>query len=141
MNKYVLSEYKEFCKEAFVIPPADNFEEWIKNHKIHIIVDDCELELEYGPNVIQELEYSLQELYKIYFSMKFKYLSDSDDYKELKVNLDEWSLQHIDRKITEYEEMDADKYDEIYSDFRPHAVAWWTGCIDTESLIDYYKTL
>ena len=140
MKKYTLTGYKDFCKNAFVMPPAENFEEWINSHSICITANGCEMELDYSPDVIEEFEYALQELYKIYFAKRLKYLPDSVDYEELKANLDEWSLQHIEKKIAEYEEADKDEYNEKYPDF-PNAVAWWEGCIDTEDLIDYYKNL
>lgn len=67
MKHYTLKNYKEFCDEALVMPPFetdDQLEQWFKDHKIRIIVNGCDIELDYDADVINEIEFSLKEMHE-----------------------------------------------------------------------------
>lgn len=66
-KKYTLKEWKEFCKDALILPPfddQDNLNEWFENHKAHIIVNGCDMELEYYADTVEGIEFFLKELYE-----------------------------------------------------------------------------
>ena len=66
-KKYTLENYEEFCKDAFIMPPFDDdeqIEEWFDTHKIHIIANGCDMELEYDADTINEIEFSLREIHE-----------------------------------------------------------------------------
>ena len=65
-KKYTLKDWKAFCDEALVMPPFeddDQIEEWFKTHKIHITANNCEMELEYDADAVNEIEFSLREIH------------------------------------------------------------------------------
>jgi hypothetical protein len=71
MKKYELKDYKKFCDEALVCPPIDEFEngtideeEWYKQHDIKITVGNHEINIGYGADEINEIEFSLREIYE-----------------------------------------------------------------------------
>lgn len=67
MKKYTLKEWKEFCKDALIIPPFEDdeqIEKWFDAHKIHIIANGCDMELEYDADAVNEIEFSLREIYE-----------------------------------------------------------------------------
>ena len=67
-KKYTLKNWKEFCEDALIFPPLDdqeNINEWFENHKIHIIVNGCDMELEYDADAVSYLEFFLKELYTV----------------------------------------------------------------------------
>ena len=69
MKKFTLANWKEFCKEALILPPFDledgaKLQEWFDTHKIHIIANDCEIEIEYYADAVEEVEYCIQEIYE-----------------------------------------------------------------------------
>lgn len=67
MKKYTLKNYKEFCDEALICPPfedEENWQKWIDSHKVHIIANDCVMELDYDADVINEIEFSLREIHE-----------------------------------------------------------------------------
>ena len=67
MKKYTLKDYKEFCEEALICPPYeddDQFDAWIETHKIHIVANDCVMELDYDADTINEIEFSLKEIHE-----------------------------------------------------------------------------
>lgn len=66
LKKYTLKNYKEFCNDALIMPPFEDDEqldEWFENHKVHIIANDCDMELEYDADTINEIEFSLKEIH------------------------------------------------------------------------------
>lgn len=70
MKKFKLKDYKEFCKEALICPPFEDdeqIEEWFETHKVHIIANDCVMELEYDADTINEIEFSLKEIHEAIF--------------------------------------------------------------------------
>lgn len=70
MKKYTLEDCDQFCKEALTYPPFDegvNMKEWFDEHKIHITVNGCDMELEYNADAISILECALKELYGAIF--------------------------------------------------------------------------
>ena len=65
-KKYTLKDWEAFCKNALTMPPFeddDQIEEWFKTHKIHITANNCVMELEYDADAINEIEFSLREIY------------------------------------------------------------------------------
>lgn len=67
MKKYTLKEWKEFCEDALIMPPFEDdeqIEEWFNTHKIHISTNDCVMELEYDADAVNEIEFSLKEIYE-----------------------------------------------------------------------------
>ena len=65
-KKYTLKEWEAFCKEALIMPPFEDdnqIEEWFKTHKIHITTNNCDMELEYDADAVNEIEFSLREIY------------------------------------------------------------------------------
>ena len=65
-KKYTLKDWKKFCDEALIIPPfedEENWQKWIDEHKIQIIVNGCEIELDYNADTINEIEFSLREIH------------------------------------------------------------------------------
>lgn len=67
MNKYTLKDYKKFCKEALVIPPFEddvNIEAWFDSHKIHIVTNNCVIELDYDADAVNEIEFALNEIHE-----------------------------------------------------------------------------
>lgn len=71
MKKYELKDYKEFCREALIVPPLDEFddgtideEEWYKKHDIKIITGNHEINIGYGADEVNEIEFALREIYE-----------------------------------------------------------------------------
>ena len=67
MKKYTLENYKEFCDKALICPPfedEENWQKWIDSHKVQIIANDCVMELDYDADTINEIEFSLREIYE-----------------------------------------------------------------------------
>ena len=66
MKKYTLKDYKKFCDEALIMPPFeddDQIDEWFETHKIHIIANGCVMELDYDADAVNEIDFSLREIY------------------------------------------------------------------------------
>ena len=66
MKKYTLKDYKRFCDEALIMPPFeddDQIDEWFEAHKIHIIANDCVMELDYDADAVNEIDFTLREIY------------------------------------------------------------------------------
>lgn len=66
-KKYTLKEWKAFCKDALIMPPFEDdeqIEEWFNTHKIHITSNNCTMELEYDADAVNEIEFSLKEIYE-----------------------------------------------------------------------------
>lgn len=71
MKKYELKDYKEFCREALECPPIDDFEngivdeeEWYKQHDIKITVGNHEINIGYGADEVNEIEFALREIHE-----------------------------------------------------------------------------
>ena len=71
-KKYTINDYKEFNNNALVLPPLDEFEngnideqEWYENHKIHIVVGNHDMELNYLADNVTEIYSALEEMYEI----------------------------------------------------------------------------
>lgn len=71
-KKYTIDDYKEFCNNALELPPLDEFndgsideKEWYKTHKIHIMVDNHDMELDYLADNVTEIYSVLKEMYEI----------------------------------------------------------------------------
>ena len=70
-KKYTIDQYEEFIKNALVMPPMEQFEdgsidegEWYKQHNIHIVSGNHDIELEYYADNVNEIEYALKEMYE-----------------------------------------------------------------------------
>ena len=67
LKKYTLENYEKFCKDALIMPPFEDdeqIEEWFDTHKIHIIANGCDIELEYDADAVNEIEFSLKEIHE-----------------------------------------------------------------------------
>lgn len=71
-KKYTINNYEEFCKNALQCPPLEEFEDgsidedkWYKEHNIHIITGNHDIELEYHADNVNEIEYALREMYEV----------------------------------------------------------------------------
>lgn len=70
MKSFVLKDYEQFCKEALVMPPFEDdeqIEKWFDEHKIRIIANDCIMQLDYDADAVNEIEFSLREIYEAIF--------------------------------------------------------------------------
>lgn len=72
MKKYTIENCKEFCDNALVVPPMEEFEDgsidevaWYKEHAIHITVGNHDIELDYNADNVNEIYTALQEMYEI----------------------------------------------------------------------------
>jgi hypothetical protein len=72
VKKYTIDNYEEFVKNALVCPPIEEFEDgsidedkWYKEHNIHIITGNHDIELEYHADNVNEIEYALREMYEV----------------------------------------------------------------------------
>lgn len=66
MKKYTLKEWEKFCQDALIMPPFEDdeqIEEWFNTHKIHIAANGHIMELEYDADAVNEIEFSLREIY------------------------------------------------------------------------------
>ena len=66
-KRYTLKEWKEFCKDALVMPPFEDdeqLEKWFDTHKIHIAANNCVMELDYDADAVNEIEFALQEIHE-----------------------------------------------------------------------------
>ena len=77
MVKYTIANAKEFCRDALTMPPIDEFEsgeldeaEWYEDHKIHIIIGNHEMELEYNADNVNELDDAINEMYDVEMDIK-----------------------------------------------------------------------
>ena len=67
VKRYTLKDYKQFCDEALIMPPFEDDEhidEWFATHKIHIIANDCIMELDYDADAVNEIEFGLKEIHE-----------------------------------------------------------------------------
>lgn len=91
-KKYTIDDYKEFNNNALTLPPLDEFEdgsideeEWYKTHKIHITVDNHDMELNYYADNVTEIYSALEEMYEI--EMEVRGISnDKEDKSESTVD-------------------------------------------------------
>ena len=78
MKRYTIDNYEEFCKNALQMPPIEQFEdgsidegEWYKQHNIHIVTGNHDIELEYHADNVNEIEYALREMYEVEKDYKY----------------------------------------------------------------------
>ena len=118
MKKYTIYDYKEFCNNALTLPPLDDFydgnvdeEEWYKTHKIHIIVDGHNMELDYYADNVTEIYSALEEMYEIEKQVNpdIKIFSDFNVY-EHKYNYDEMKVVAALSVIDEARTLDYEDY-------------------------------
>ena len=71
-KKYTIDNYKDFCNNALELPPLDKFDDgsinekkWYENHKIHIVVGNHDMELNYYADNVTELYGAIKEIYEI----------------------------------------------------------------------------
>ena len=118
MKKYTINDYKEFCNNALELPPLDDFYdgkvdeiEWYKTHKIHIVVDNHDMELDYYADNVTEIYSALEEMYKIEKEVNpdIKIFSDFDVY-EHQYNYDEMKVITVLSTIDVNKELDYEDY-------------------------------
>lgn len=85
MKKYTIKNCKEFCKNALVMPPLDEFydgsvdeKEWFESHKIRITIGNHEIELEYNADNVTEIDSVLKEIYEMEMDFR-KILTDTTE--------------------------------------------------------------
>ena len=67
MRKYTLKDWEAFCKNALICPPFEDdesWQKWIDEHKIQIIANNCEMELDYDADAVNEIEFALREIHE-----------------------------------------------------------------------------
>lgn len=67
VRKYKLKDYEKFCENALICPPfedEESWQKWIDEHKIQIIANGCEMELDYNADTVNEIEFSLREIHQ-----------------------------------------------------------------------------
>ena len=77
-KKYTIDNYKEFSVNALIMPPMEQFddgsideEEWYKEHKIHIVVGNHDIELDYSADNVNEIDFALEEMYEVEKDIKY----------------------------------------------------------------------
>ena len=77
-KKYTIDNYEEFCRNALQAPPVEGFDDgsidedkWYKEHNIHIITGNHDIELEYHADNVNEIEYALREMYEVEKDMRY----------------------------------------------------------------------
>ena len=77
-KKYTIDNYEEFCRNALLAPPIEEFEDgsinedkWYKEHNIHIVTGNHDIELEYHADNVNEIEYALREMYEVEKDMRY----------------------------------------------------------------------
>ena len=117
-KKYTINDYKEFCNNALESPPLDDFddgnideEEWYKTHKIHIMVGNHDMELDYYADNVTEIYGALEEMYQIEKEINpdIKIFSDFDVYGH-QYNYDEMKVITVLSAIDVNKELDYDDY-------------------------------
>ena len=118
MKKYTIYDYKDFNNNAIVLPPLDDFyegkineEEWYENHKIHIMVDGHDMELDYHADNVTEIYRALEEMYKIEKEVNpdIKIFSDFDVYNH-QYNYEEMKVITVLSTIDVNRELDYEDY-------------------------------
>ena len=78
MKKYTINNYKEFCDNALVVPPIEEFDngtidenKWFEEHKIRIAVGNHEIELDYCADNVNEIEWALKEMYEVEMDIRY----------------------------------------------------------------------
>lgn len=77
-KKYTIDNYEEFSKNALIMPPVEQFddgsideEEWYRQHNIHIVVGNHDIELDYSADNVNEIDYALREMYEVEKDIKY----------------------------------------------------------------------
>jgi hypothetical protein len=77
-RKYTIDNYEEFCKNALQALPVEKFEDgsidedkWYKDHNIHIISGNHDIELDYNADNTNEIEYALKEIYEVEMDLRY----------------------------------------------------------------------
>ena len=118
MKKYTIENCEEFCQNALGMPPLEEFEdglidekEWYQAHKIHIIVGNHDMELDYHADNVTEVDSALKEMYEMdkQFNQNIKIFSDFDVY-EHQYNYDEMKVITVLSVVEEARELDYEDY-------------------------------
>ena len=101
-KKYTIDQYDEFCNNALVMPPLDEFAEgsideaeWYKTHKIHITVGNHDMELDYHADNVTEIDSAIKVMYEM--EMDFREIKDDqeDGNAEFRTKLKEAFKTHM----------------------------------------------
>lgn len=86
MKKYTIEDYKEFSNKVLVAPPIEEFEDgtidelqWYEENKIHIIVGNHDMELDYLADNVTEIDCAIKAMYEM--EMECKAISDESKFK------------------------------------------------------------
>ena len=118
MKKYTIENCEEFCKNALGMPPFDEFndslineKEWYKAHKIHIIVGNHDMELDYHADNVTEIDGALREMYEMeqQFNQNIKIFSDFNVYDH-QYNYDEMKVITVLSVLDSERELDYEDY-------------------------------
>lgn len=118
MKKYTIENCAEFCKNALAMPPLDEFydgsideREWYKIHKIHIIVGNHDMVIDYNADNVTEINSALEGMYEMekQFSQNINIFSDFNVY-EHQYNYDEMKVITVLSAIDEDRELDYEDY-------------------------------
>ena len=139
MKKYTINQYKEFCNDALVLPPLDEFEdgsvdetEWYETHKIHIVVDNHDIELNYYADNVSEIYGALKEMYEIEKEVNpdIKIFGGFDVY-EHKYSYDEMKVISVLSTIDDARQLDYEDWMYIAEAVYAH---WMDGRDESEDI-------
>lgn len=90
MKKYTIKDFKEFSNNVLVAPPMEEFEDgtideakWYEENKIHIIVGQHDMEIDYLADAVSEIDCALKELYDLEFGENVVDEEDeNDEYRD-----------------------------------------------------------
>lgn len=78
MKKYTIENCEEFCKNALVAPPIEEFEDgsidegkWYDTHQIHITVGNHSIALDYNADNVNEIDMALKEMYEVEMDLRY----------------------------------------------------------------------
>lgn len=102
MKKYTIDQYKEFCNDALEMPPLDEFddgsideEQWYETHKIHITVDNHDMEINYYADNVSEIYGAIKEMYEIEMEVRGMKNNKADVNAEFRTKLTKAFKTHM----------------------------------------------
>lgn len=142
-KKYTIKDCEEFCQNVLVMPPLDEFlggvineQQWYEDHKIHIVVDNHIMELEYNADNVTEIDCAIKEMYETEMNLRDATIGNEYRVAELKDIIrvavqhdwDNWGWQSSD--FGEFIREFIKRYDDIANIFGVYDIIY-------ESIDDY----